>query len=145
MKLTITVDTSKLEKDITDKLVDEEGLIGELTLKGEAGCKKEAPKDTGDLMRSITSSIKGKEGIVKTDLEYAKHVIYGTSAHTITVKNKKALSDINSGSSHKKGVIFGKRVRHPGTKPNNFPARALNQIKGELPAIVKKYIKVGGK
>lgn len=145
MKLTITVNTSKLEKDISDKLVDEEGLIGELTLKGEANCKKEAPKDTGDLMRSITSSLKGKEGIVKTDLEYAKHIIYGTSSYTISVKNKKVLSDINSGSTKKKGVVFGKTVRHPGTKPNNFPARALNQIKGELPAIVKKYIKVGGK
>lgn len=145
MKLTIDVNTNKLEKDITDELVDEEGLIHELTLKGEANCKKEAPKDTGDLMRSITSSLKGKEGIVKTDLEYAKHVIYGTSAHTITVKNKKALSDINSGSSKKKSVVFGKTVRHPGTKPNNFPARALNQIKGELPSIVKKYIKLRGK
>lgn len=142
MRIAVDVDTSKLVKDLTDELVDEEGLIRELTLKGEAECKKEAPKDTGDLMRSITSSLKGKEGIVKTDLEYAKHVIYGTSAHTITVKNKKALSDINSGSTKKKGVIFGKTVRHPGTSPNNFPARALNQIKGELPSIVKKYIMV---
>ena len=145
MKLSIDVDTHKLISKITNDLVDEDGLIRELTLKGENYCKKECPKDTGDLMRSITSSLKGKEGIVKTDLEYAKHVIYGTSAHTITVKNKKALSDINSGSTHKKGVVFGKRVRHPGTKPNNFPARALNQIKGELPGIVKKYIKVSGK
>lgn len=145
MKLSIDVDTHKLISKITNDLVDEDGVIRELTLKGEAECKKEAPKDTGDLMRSITSSLKGKEGIVKTDLEYAKHVIYGTSAHTITVKNKKVLSDINSGSTKKKGAIFGTRVRHPGTKPNNFPARALNQIKGELPAIVKKYIKVGGK
>lgn len=142
MRIAVDVDTSKLVKDLTDELVDEEGLIRELTLKGEAECKKEAPKDTGDLMRSISSSLKGKEGIVKTDLEYAKHVIYGTSAHTITVKNKKVLSDINSGSTKKKGVIFGKTVRHPGTSPNNFPARALNQIKGELPSIVKKYIKV---
>lgn len=145
MKLTIDVDTKKLMKDITDDLVDEEGVIRELTLKGEAGCKKEVPKDTGDLMRSITSHFQGKDGIVKTDLEYVRYVIYGTSAHTITVKNKKVLSDINSGSTKKKGVVFGKIVRHPGTSPNNFPARALNQIKGELPAIVKKYIKVGGK
>lgn len=142
MKLSIDVDTSKLVNDLTNDLVDEEGLIRELTLKGEDYCKKEAPKDTGDLMRSITSSFQGKDGIVKTDLEYVKYVIYGTSAHDITVKNKKVLSDINSGSTHKKGVIFGKTVKHPGTSPNNFPARAVNQIKGELPAIVKKYIKV---
>lgn len=142
MKLSIDVDTSKLVNDLTNDLVDEEGLIRELTLKGEDYCKKEAPKDTGDLMRSITSSFQGKDGIVKTDLEYVKYVIYGTSAHDITVKNKKVLSDINSGSTHKKGVIFGKTVKHPGTSPNNFPARAVNQIKGELPSIVKKYIKV---
>lgn len=142
MKLSIDVDTSKLVNDLTNDLVDEEGLIRELTLKGENYCKKEAPKDTGDLMRSITSSFQGKDGIVKTDLEYVKYVIYGTSAHDITVKKKKVLSDINSGSTKKKGVIFGKTVKHPGTSPNNFPARAVNQIKGELPAIVKKYIKV---
>lgn len=145
MKLTIDVDTHKLISKITNDLVDEDGAIRELTLKGEAECKKEAPKDTGDLMRSITSHFQGKEGIVKTDLEYVKYIIYGTSAHDITVKNKKVLSDINSGSTKKKGVIFGTKVRHPGTKPNNFPARALNKIKGELPAIVKKYIRVRGK
>lgn len=145
MKLSIDVDTHKLISKITNDLVDEDGLIRELTLKGENYCKKESPKDTGDLMRSITSSFQGKDGIVKTDLEYVKYVIYGTSAHTITVKNKKVLSDINSGSTKKKGVVFGTKVRHPGTSPNAFNARALNQIKGELPAIVKKYIKVKGK
>lgn len=142
MKLTITVDTHKLISNITDKLVDEDGVIRELTLKGEAECKKECPKDTTDLMKSITSSFQGNDGIVKTDLEYVRYVIYGTSAHDITVKKKKALSDINSGSTKKKGVIFGKRVRHPGTKPNAFNARALNKIRGELPSIVKKYVKV---
>ncbi len=142
MKLSIDVDTSKLLQDITDDLVDEEGLIKELTFKGETYCKKEVPKDTGDLMRSITSMFQGKDGVVKTNIEYAKYVIYGTSAHTITVKKKKVLSDINSGSTKKQNAIYGTSVRHPGTHPNNFPARAVNQIKGELPAIVKKYIKV---
>ena len=143
MKLSIDVDTKQLLKDITDDLVDEEALIKELTLKGEVECKKEVPKDTGDLMRSITSDL--SSGVVKTDLEYAKYVILGTSAHTITVKKKKVLSDRNSGSTKKKDAIYGTSVRHPGTTANNFPARAVNQIKGELPAIVKKYIKVRGK
>ena len=140
MKLTIDVDTSKLVKDLTDDLVNEEGLIKELTLKGENYCKKEVPKDTGDAMRSITSDV--SSGTVKSNIEYMKYIIFGTSAHTITVKNKKVLSDINSGSTKKKNAIYGKTVKHPGTSPNNFPARAVNQIKGELPTIVKKYIKV---
>lgn len=108
MRITVDVDTDKLIKNITDDLVDEEGLISELTFNGETYCKIECPVDTGDLMRSITSKLQGKDGIVKTEIEYAKYVIYGTYKQ----------------------------------KPNNFPARAVNQIKGELPAIVKKYIKV---
>ena len=142
MSITIDIKADKLLKDVSDDLVDEEGVIRELTLKGEGYCKSEAPKDTGDLSRSISSRFEGDNGIVKTDIEYARHVIYGTSAHEITVKHKKVLSDRNSGSTHKKDAIYGTRVMHPGTRPNNFPARAVRRIKGELPATARKYFKV---
>jgi hypothetical protein len=141
MKLSIDVDVNKLVKDITNDPVDIDGLIKELTLQGETECKKEVPVDTGSLRDSITSDI--SRGVVKTDTEYVKYVILGTSAHDITVKNKKVLSNENSGSNTKeRGEIrtFGKRVRHPGTKSNNFPARALNNLKGKLPELVEKYI-----
>jgi hypothetical protein len=139
MKLSIDVDVNKLVKDITNDPIDIDGLIKELTLQGETECKKEVPVDTGSLRDSITSDI--SRGVVKTDTEYAKYVILGTSAHDITVKKKKVLSNKNSGSSKKKETqTFGKRVRHPGTKPNNFPARAVNNLKGKLPELVKKYI-----
>lgn len=142
--MTITVDVSaeKALRDLSEDLVDEQGLIRELTMKGTQYCKQEAPKDTGDLARSINPKITGDSGVVKTNIEYARHVIYGTSAHEITVKNKKVLSDRNSGSTKKQNAIFGTRVMHPGTKPNNFPARAVRRLKGELPATAKKYVKV---
>jgi len=117
-------------------------LIRELTLKGTKYCKMEAPKDTGDLARSINNRVTGDTGVVKTNIEYAKHVIYGTSAHEITVKNKKVLSDRNSGSTKRKDAVYGTRVMHPGTKANNFPARAVKKIQGEIPNIAKKYVKV---
>ena len=142
MTITVDVDADKVLKDLSEDLVDEKGLIRELTLKGTKYCKSEAPKDTGDLARSINQRITGDTGVVKTNKEYAKHVIYGTSAHDITVKNKKVLSDRNSGSTKKKDAIYGTRVRHPGTKPNNFPARAVKKIQGEIPGIAKKYVKV---
>ena len=126
MGITIDINADKVLNDLSKDLIDEEGLIRELTMKGESYCKMECPKDTGDLSRSITSRFQGNDGVVKTDLEYAKHVIYGTSAHEITVKNKKVLSDRNSGS----------------TKPNNFPARAVKQVQGEIPGIARKYVKV---
>lgn len=141
MPITIDIKADKLLKDLSDDLVDEEGLIRELTLKGEGYCKQEAPKDTGALARSITSKINGSTGEVKAGEEYWKDVVFGTSAHEITVKHKKVLSDRNSGSTHKKDAIYGKRVMHPGTRPNNFPARAVKKVKGEIPSIVRKYMR----
>lgn len=142
MVITIDVQSEKALKDLANDLVDEKGLIRELTMKGTNYCKQEAPKDTGELARSINPKISGSTGEVKTRKEYARHVIYGTPAHEITVKNKKVLSDRNSGSTHRQDAVYGTRVMHPGTRPNNFPARAVKKIRGELPAIAKKYVKV---
>ena len=44
----------------------------------EREAKQLAPKDNGDLRRSITSKVEGLEGIVFTPLEYAPYVEYGT-------------------------------------------------------------------
>lgn len=140
MTITVEVNADKVLKDLSDDLVDEKGLIRELTMKGTNYCKREAPKDTGDLSRSINPRITGDTGLVKTNIEYVRHVIYGTSAHEITVKKKKVLSDRNSGSTKKKDAIYGTRVMHPGTRPNNFPARAVKKIRGELPSVAKKYV-----
>lgn len=48
----------------------------------ERSAKQKAPKDNGDLARSITSEVRGSgadmEGVVYTPLEYAPYVEYGT-------------------------------------------------------------------
>jgi HK97 gp10 family phage protein len=44
----------------------------------EAAAKKNAPKGSGELRRSITSKVDGLEGVVFTPLEYAPYVEYGT-------------------------------------------------------------------
>ena len=142
MVLTVTVDCEKVLRELSEDIVDENGLIRELTMKGVNYCKQEAPKDTGNLIDSINPRISGSTGEVRSREEYWRHVVFGTSAHEITVKNKKVLSDRNSGSTKKKNAIYGKRVMHPGTRPNNFPARAVRRIKGELPSTARKYVKV---
>lgn len=142
MTITVKVDADKVLRELSGDLVDENGLIRELTMKGINYCMQEAPEDTGALKRSITPNINGNTGEVRVGEPYARHVIYGTSAHEIKVKNKKFLSDHNSDSTKKKDAIFGKRVMHPGTKPNNFPARAVKRIQGELPPTARKYVKV---
>lgn len=44
----------------------------------EAEAKKNAPKGTGELRRSITSKVEDDKGIIYTPLEYAPYVEYGT-------------------------------------------------------------------
>lgn len=44
----------------------------------ERSAKQKAPKDNGELRRSITSKVEGLTGIVFTPLEYAPYVEFGT-------------------------------------------------------------------
>lgn len=68
-----------------EDLGNTEGLeqaLGKACALIERSAKEKAPKDTGELRRSITSEIRhsdGKvEGVVFTPLEYAPYVEYGT-------------------------------------------------------------------
>lgn len=55
-----------------------EGALGKACAIVEASAKKKAPKDSGDLRRSITSKVENNEGIVFTPLFYAPYIEYGT-------------------------------------------------------------------
>jgi hypothetical protein len=60
-------------------------------------------------------------GSVGPTVRYAKFVEEGTSAHTITVRNKKVLAN------KKTGEIFGRTVHHPGTPANPFMERIADR------------------
>lgn len=47
----------------------------------EGAAKRKAPKDTGELRRSISSKVEDGVGIVFTPLEYAPYVEYGTGLY----------------------------------------------------------------
>lgn len=64
-------------EDLSDDSNIEDGLKKACALV-ERTAKQKAPKGTGELRRSITSKIQGKEGIVFTPLEYAPYVEFGT-------------------------------------------------------------------
>lgn len=64
-----------------EKLADTtnlEGALGKACAIVEASAKKKAPKDSGNLRRSITSKVENNEGVVYTPLSYAPYVEYGT-------------------------------------------------------------------
>lgn len=88
-----------------------------------------APYKTGNLKRDIkVISYSHKKVVVgNTKLApYAKFVHYGTKPHIIKVKKAKALAN------KKSGVVFGKKVNHPGTKANPYLKNAFeNYIRSE--------------
>jgi len=88
--------------------------------------KKEAPVDKAQLRRTIDMSYRPITATVGPTVEYAKFVVKGTRPHLITPRRAKALRyKTRTGQ-----WVFAKRVRHPGTRANDFVGRAyLKSIK----------------
>lgn len=55
-----------------------EEALGKACALVEASAKRNAPKGTGELRRSITSEVEGNTGVVFTPLHYAPYVEFGT-------------------------------------------------------------------
>lgn len=86
------------------------------------------PRKTGNLGRSIgLGSISPTAVVTKATAVYAAFVEFGTKAHDIVPRVKKALRFAPGGSGRLSGaprsggpVVFAKRVHHPGTKAQPF-------------------------
>jgi hypothetical protein len=92
--------------------------------------KMYSPFRTGAMRQGISSRLEPSAGsmwvVLYATASYAPYVIGGTGPHPIAARNAKALRWIaNSGHGP---VMFAKSVQHPGTKPNNFPERALEPL-----------------
>ena len=104
----------------------------------EANAKKNLSSNksvvTGHLRRGITTDIKGLEATIHTsNIKYAPMVEYGTKAHIIKAKNKKAL--YWKGASHPV-----KSVRHPGSKAKPYLMPAFEKEKDTFVKNLKEVI-----
>ena len=70
--------------------------IRQTTLEAESQCKKEAPVQTGTLMRGHASTFAELEGCVTNGVEYAKYVIYGTKYQSANNYPGRVVSNIKS-------------------------------------------------
>lgn len=90
-------------------------------LKTDIGVRKVNPKSViiGNTMKA----------------EYAKFVHEGTKPYIIKPKNKKVLANKEA------GVVFGKKVNHPGIKANPYLKIAANEYKenGGLGRALKSF------
>lgn len=66
----------KLQKISSTANID--GALGTCCAVVERSAKQKAPKDNGELRRSITSKVEDHKGVVFTPLEYAPYVEFGT-------------------------------------------------------------------
>lgn len=97
---------------------------------GQSMLRAHAPFRTGALRASIDEQTVVSPGLATimfySQIDYMKYVLGGTVAHTITARNARALRWIaNSGHGPTR---FARFVRHPGTKPNDFPEAAIGLI-----------------
>jgi hypothetical protein len=145
MKIRLGVKTT-LDKKFLQRLARK--VLFKSIHKMEEIAKSYVAVDTGRLKNSI-HVIPRAEGrrtyTLKDGVAYGVDVEYGTSPHIITPKNKKALrfewtnvggrmagkSGRRSAGSKKSGanIVFFKRVKHPGTKPQPFMRPAFDQVK----------------
>lgn len=80
--------------------------------------------NAGQLKQKIRYDRRTTAGSVRieygTGVGYAKYVVKGTGPHVIRAVAARSLRFQVPG-----GVAFARSVRHPGTRANDFPARAM--------------------
>lgn len=103
--------------------------LGKACALVERAAKQKAPKDTGALRRSITSTVEGNKGIVFTPLEYAPYIEFGTG-----------LFAESSGRSTSWSYQDDKGDWHTtnGMKPQPFLRPALHENREQIKRIIKE-------
>ena len=103
----------------------------------EREAKQKAPKDTGELRRSITSEVKEEggeiQGIVFTPLEYAPYVEYGTGLFA----ENGGRTDVPWCYQDDKGEWHSTS----GMKPQPFMRPALDENREQIIDIIKGALK----
>ena len=103
--------------------------LGQACALVERAAKQNAPKDNGELRRSITSKVEGTVGIVFTPLEYAPYVEYGTGLFAEVAGRK----DVPWSYQDDEGNWHSTS----GQKPQPFMRPALNQNRTTIIKIIK--------
>ena len=98
--------------------------VEKIAFKIEAEAKRNAPVNKGygggNLRQSIQARKSGKmSAVIESKAKYSAYVDQGTRPHIIRVRNKKVLAN------RRTGRIFGRVVKHPGTRPTKYFSNAV--------------------
>lgn len=118
-----------------DDLADASNLnaaLGKACALVERSAKQKAPKDKGDLRRSITSKVEGTEGVVYTPLEYAPYVEYGTGLFAESGGRQDVPWNYQDDEGNWHSIS--------GMKPQPYMRPALNENREEILRIIRDGI-----
>jgi len=124
--ITVEISTHGLEFDeVASKLSGplKRKLVERLADIAYAAAFYGAPWKTGKLAQSIVKDVGQGEASIQALAPYAVYVVKGTAPHEIRPVNASCLAFRASGG----GMVFTRLVRHPGTKPNPFMQRAVDE------------------
>ena len=109
-----------------------EKALGKACALVERSAKEKAPKDNGELRRSITSKVENNEGIVFTPLKYAPYVEFGTGlfAEEGGRKDVPWCYQDDEGEWHSTS----------GMKPHPYMRPALEENREEILSILKESL-----
>jgi hypothetical protein len=143
MSVTVTGDTRRLRFDwpaaaaawagsvspLARSAVSRAAPLGEGPYRGDA--RKPPPGRLRTSMKARTEASAGQVMVViYSTAPYAKYVVGGTRAHPIAARAGGRLAFIGGdGAWH-----FPQSVRHPGTRANDFPRRAIAPLEPWLAA-----------
>jgi hypothetical protein len=112
---------SKFSKELRQKLVEK------LADMAYASAFFGAPWKTGKLAGSIVKEMGDGEASIQALAPHAMYVVKGTAPHEIRPVNASVLAFEVSGK-----MVFTPLVRHPGTKPNPFMQRAVEDARSKV-------------
>ena len=114
--------------DELDQVLDQ--AIDRIAPVAQAAIRRRAPRATGKLARYVSIIHEGDRTIVHASGRIAHLITGGTAPHAI-VAHGHAL-ELQGG-----GVVrFADSVRHPGTAPNPFVARGLDDARSDIDRII---------
>lgn len=135
----------QLERFVKKQNTQFQYLLADSTNKMHKLAVNKAPVQDGKLRQGIKQDIQKAQftGIVESTAPYSEAVEKGTKPHHIEIKRKKVLAGsarlATIGVPTKGGwAIYGKRVQHPGTRPQPFLFPAWTVAKNYFMKQIKK-------
>jgi HK97 gp10 family phage protein len=139
VSVSIEVSTRGLEFDeIAEKLSGplRQKFVERLADVAWASAFWNSPRKTGNLASSIVKEIGDCKASIDALASYAIYVVKGTRPHIIRPVNGSVLAF--EGSDGK--MVFTRLIHHPGTKPNPFMQRAVEEARGKAEEVFAQLL-----